>query len=55
MTTWRWGSSTRISPNTTTRDVRFTSRLATIEAETGYPVLDLPREQEYFIELRLVA
>ena len=29
--------------------------LATIEAETGYPVLDLPREQEYFIELRLVA
>ena len=29
--------------------------LSTIEAETGYPVLDLPREQEYFIELRLVA
>jgi len=29
--------------------------LAAIEAETGYPVLDLPREQEYFIELRLVA
>ena len=29
--------------------------LATIAAETGYPVLDLPREQEYFIELRLVA
>jgi DNA-binding Lrp family transcriptional regulator len=29
--------------------------LATIEAETGYPVLNLPREQEYFIELRLVA
>lgn len=29
--------------------------LAAIEAETGYEVLDLPREQEYFIELRLVA
>ena len=29
--------------------------LAAIEAETGYPVLDLPREREYFIELRLVA
>jgi DNA-binding Lrp family transcriptional regulator len=29
--------------------------LATIEAETGHPVLDLPREREYFIELRLVA
>jgi siroheme decarboxylase len=29
--------------------------IAAIEAETGYRVLDLPREQEYFIELRLVA
>lgn len=29
--------------------------VAAIAAETGYPVLDLPREQEYFIELRLVA
>lgn len=29
--------------------------VAAIEAQTGYPVLDLPREQEYFIELRLVA
>jgi len=29
--------------------------IAAIEAETRYPVLDLPREQEYFIELRLVA
>jgi len=29
--------------------------IAAIEAQTGYPVLDLPREQEYFIELRLVA
>ena len=29
--------------------------IAAIEAETGCPVLNLPREQEYFIELRLVA
>jgi DNA-binding Lrp family transcriptional regulator len=29
--------------------------IAAIEAETGHPVLDLPREREYFIELRLVA
>ena len=29
--------------------------IASIAAETGYPVLNLPREQEYFIELRLVA
>jgi DNA-binding Lrp family transcriptional regulator len=26
-----------------------------IEKETGYPVLDLPREAEYFVELKLVA
>ncbi|HWD22293.1 MAG TPA: Lrp/AsnC family transcriptional regulator [Burkholderiales bacterium] len=26
-----------------------------IEAETGYPVLDLPREEEYFVELKLSA
>jgi len=32
------------------------SRLITdVERETGYPVLDLPREAEYFIELRLTA
>lgn len=29
--------------------------IAAIEAETGYRVLDLPREQEYFIDLRLPA
>lgn len=29
--------------------------IAAIEAQTGYRVLDLPREQEYFIELKLVA
>lgn len=34
---------------------RIPEVIAAIEAETGYPVLDLPREQEYFIELRLVA
>lgn len=26
-----------------------------IEAETGYPVMNLPREQEFFVELRLSA
>lgn len=34
---------------------RIPQVIAAIEAQTGYPVLDLPREQEYFIELRLVA
>jgi DNA-binding Lrp family transcriptional regulator len=29
--------------------------IAAIEAESGTPVLDLPREREYFIELRLAA
>jgi DNA-binding Lrp family transcriptional regulator len=29
--------------------------IASIEAETGCPVLNLPREAEYFVELRLVA
>jgi DNA-binding Lrp family transcriptional regulator len=29
--------------------------IAAIEAESGYPVLSLPREREYFIELRLAA
>ena len=26
-----------------------------IEEQTGYPVLNLPREEEYFVELRLTA
>ena len=26
-----------------------------IEAETGYPVMNLPREEEFFVELRLTA
>ena len=34
---------------------RIAEVIAAIEAETGFPVLDLPREREYFIELRLVA
>jgi DNA-binding Lrp family transcriptional regulator len=29
--------------------------IASIEAETGCPVLNLPREAEYFVELKLVA
>jgi siroheme decarboxylase len=29
--------------------------LREIERETGYPVMDLPREEEYFVELRLTA
>jgi DNA-binding Lrp family transcriptional regulator len=29
--------------------------IAAIEAETGCAVLDLPREREYFVELRLTA
>jgi DNA-binding Lrp family transcriptional regulator len=29
--------------------------IAAIEAQTGCPVLELPREQEYFIDLRLPA
>jgi DNA-binding Lrp family transcriptional regulator len=29
--------------------------ISRIEAETGYAVLDLPRETEYFVELKLVA
>ena len=29
--------------------------LHAIEAETGYPVLDLPRLEEYFVELKLSA
>ena len=34
---------------------RIPQVIAAIEAQTGYPVLDLPREQEYFIDLRLSA
>lgn len=34
---------------------RIDALLREIERETGYPVMDLPREEEYFIELRLTA
>jgi siroheme decarboxylase len=34
---------------------RIAAVLEEIERETGYPVMDLPREEEYFIELRLTA
>jgi hypothetical protein len=34
---------------------RIAPVVSRIEAETGYPVLNLPREHEYFVELRLPA
>jgi DNA-binding Lrp family transcriptional regulator len=34
---------------------RIQEMIQEIEAETGYPVLELPKETEYFLELRLVA
>ena len=34
---------------------RLAQTIQNIEAETGYPVLELPKEAEYFLELRLVA
>jgi siroheme decarboxylase len=34
---------------------RLAEVIAAIEAETGYPVLDLPRLEEYFVELKLGA
>ncbi|MGE0876781.1 MAG: Lrp/AsnC family transcriptional regulator [Burkholderiales bacterium] len=34
---------------------RIAPLIAQIEAETGYPVLDLPREREYYIGMRLTA
>lgn len=34
---------------------RIAPLIARIEAETGYPVLDLPREREYYIGMRLTA
>jgi DNA-binding Lrp family transcriptional regulator len=34
---------------------RIQETIQKIEAETGYPVLELPKEAEYFLELRLVA
>jgi DNA-binding Lrp family transcriptional regulator len=38
------------------RDPAHIARVvSTVELETGYPVLRLPREAEYFVELRLSA
>jgi len=34
---------------------RISQLVLIIEKETGYPVLELPREEEYFVELRLTA
>jgi DNA-binding Lrp family transcriptional regulator len=34
---------------------RIAAALEEIERETGYAVMDLPREEEYFVELRLTA
>ncbi|OGA74144.1 MAG: protein nirG [Betaproteobacteria bacterium RIFCSPLOWO2_12_FULL_65_14] len=34
---------------------RLAEVITAIEAETGYPVLDLPRQEEYFVELKLSA
>lgn len=34
---------------------RLAEVITLIEAETGYTVLDLPREKEYFVELKLSA
>ncbi len=35
--------------------LRIDAVLREIERETGHPVMDLPREEEYFVELRLTA
>ena len=35
--------------------LRISQVIQAIESETGYPVLDLPREEEFFVELRLSA
>lgn len=37
------------------RRTRLAEVIGMIEAETGYAVLDLPREEEYFVELKLSA
>ena len=33
----------------------ITKTILKIEKETGYPVMNLPREEEFFVELRLTA
>ena len=44
-----WFVLATISPSATKRTIEK------IVMETGYPVLDLPREEEFFVELRLSA
>ena len=39
----------------TDKEEKISSVIAEIEKETGYPVMNLPREQEFFVELRLTA
>jgi DNA-binding Lrp family transcriptional regulator len=39
----------------TDKEEKISSVIAGIERETGYPVMNLPREQEFFVELRLTA
>ncbi len=34
---------------------RLSQVIKAIENETGYPILDLPREREYYVELKLSA
>jgi DNA-binding Lrp family transcriptional regulator len=34
---------------------KIAAAISAIERETGYPVLELPREEEYFVDLRLRA
>lgn len=36
-------------------ETKIPELLRKIEAETGYPVMNLPREEEFFVELRLSA
>jgi DNA-binding Lrp family transcriptional regulator len=39
----------------TARREAIRDAIVAIERETGYPVLDFPREAEYFVELKLTA
>ena len=39
----------------TASEGRVARVIQAIESETGYPVMDLPREDEYFVGLRLTA
>ena len=39
----------------TSNKEKISSVIRRIEGETGYPVMNLPREEEFFVELRLSA